>query len=121
MKKIISFLILSTIVLTACGQEVDNPKLAEFAQCLTDRGVKMYGAVWCSHCAAQKKEFGTAWKNINYIECDANTNKESAIVCVEQKIEGFPTWEFADGERLMGEQSFEDLAAKTGCELDLNN
>jgi len=26
-----------------------------FARCLTDRGVKMYGAFWCPHCVEQKK------------------------------------------------------------------
>jgi len=29
----------------------------EFAQCLTDKGVKMYGAYWCPHCQAQKALF----------------------------------------------------------------
>ena len=28
------------------------------AQCLTAKGVKMYGAYWCSHCQNQKKAFG---------------------------------------------------------------
>lgn len=121
MKKLISLLVIGVFILTACGSEVDDPQINQFAQCLTDKGVKMYGAVWCSHCQSQKKKFGTAWEKINYIECDARTNKEQAIICVEEKIEGFPTWEFADGERLMGEQDFDVLAEKAGCELDLNN
>lgn len=123
MKKLVSLLMVGVFifVVAGCEPEVEDPRLAEIAQCLTDKGVKIYGAIWCSHCKAQKKRFGLAWERINYIECDANTNKEQAIICVEEKIEGFPTWEFADGERLAGNQSPEILAEKAGCELDLNN
>lgn len=121
MKKLIVLLVVAMFTFTACAPEVEDPRLAEIAQCLTDKGVKMYGAVWCSHCKTQKKKFGLAFERIKYIECDAKTNKEQAIICVEEKIEGFPTWEFADGERLAGSQSPEVLAEKAGCELEVNN
>ena len=32
--------------------------LDSFAQCLTSKGMKMYGAWWCPHCAEQKESFG---------------------------------------------------------------
>jgi len=121
MKKLIVLLVVMMFAFTACAPEVEDPRLAEIAQCLTNNGAKMYGAVWCSHCTAQKKSFGLAWEKINYIECDARTNKEQAIICVEEKIEGLPTWEFADGERLEGNQNPEVLAEKVGCELHINN
>lgn len=123
MKKWITLLLVVVFVFTGCVGEVkeEDPRLTEIAQCLTGSGAKMYGAVWCSHCTAQKKSFGEAWEIINYIECDARTNKEQAIICVEEKIEGLPTWEFSNGERLEGNQDPEVLAEKVGCELDINN
>ncbi|MFA5987413.1 MAG: hypothetical protein WC797_02050, partial [Candidatus Paceibacterota bacterium] len=71
---------------------------------------KMYGAVWCSHCQAQKKLFGSAFKLINYVECTTDAQK-----CIDAKIESYPTWTFADGNRLVGEQSFESLAKAASC------
>ena len=32
-------------------------KYDSFAQCLAQKEITMYGAVWCPHCQAQKKEF----------------------------------------------------------------
>src|SRR5512143_3304835 len=41
-----------------------------FAQCLKDRGVRMYGAWWCPHCQEQKEKFGEAsFKLAPYVEC----------------------------------------------------
>ncbi len=86
-----------------------------FAQCLSDKGVKMYGAWWCPHCQAQKKLFGTAFKKINYVECSPGGTKTMSAVCKADGIEGYPTWVFADKTRASGEQSFADLSLKTGC------
>ena len=88
------------------------------AQCLADKGVKMYGAWWCPHCQAQKKDFGDSFKLINYIECAAgNPGSGQTQECNDAKIEGYPTWEFADGTRLSGEQTFNKLAETAGCEI----
>ncbi len=83
-----------------------------FAQCLAQKKVTMYGAVWCSHCQNQKKEFGSSFKYVNYVECPENTK-----LCTEKGIEGFPTWITADGQKLVGEQLLEALASTTGCVL----
>lgn len=88
-----------------------------FAQCLTDKGVKMYGAWWCPHCQAQKKLFGTAFSKINSIECSPNNTKTMSEQCKADGIESFPTWVFPDGTKVTGEQSFTSLGAKSGCEL----
>lgn len=69
-------------------------KYDSFAKCLTDKGVKMYGAYWCSHCQNQKKAFGDSFKYINYIECADPNIKGQLEVCQKEKIEGYPTWEF---------------------------
>ncbi|MDD2807526.1 MAG: thioredoxin domain-containing protein [Patescibacteria group bacterium] len=82
------------------------------AQCLTDKGAVMYGAAWCSHCQAQKKDFGDAFRLINYVECPDQTE-----LCLAKNISGYPTWIFSDGSRLEGAQSLADLSAKTACAL----
>ena len=40
-----------------------------FARCLTERGVKMYGAWWCPHCVEQKEMFGASFEYAPYVEC----------------------------------------------------
>lgn len=92
--------------------------LDPFAQCLTQKGVKMYGASWCPHCKKQKDLFGRAFRNVSYIECAMPGNPQAqTLACRDAKIEGYPTWVFADGSRVSGEQELTDLAQKAGCAL----
>ena len=92
-----------------------------FAQCLTDKGVKMYGAWWCPHCTAQKKLFLGAFENVSYVECSPNGAKSfTAQECIDQNITNTPTWTFADGTRVTGEMSLEDLSAKSSCPVPTN-
>jgi len=88
-----------------------------FAQCLTEKGAKFYGAFWCPHCQAQKKMFGRSAKYLPYVECSTPSGKGQLPICKEKRIEGYPLWEFADGERTSGEVSFADLSRKTDCPL----
>ena len=85
------------------------------ANCLTSKGVSMYGAFWCPHCAKQKESFSDSFSKINYIECSLPDKSDQTQICKDAKIESYPTWEFGDGSRLVGEQSLETLAAKAGC------
>ncbi len=87
------------------------------AQCLTEKGVKMFGASWCPHCAQQKKDFGTAaFKNVAYVECAVpGDNSQQTQICKDNNIKGYPTWRFADGTEKTGEQTLEDLARAAGC------
>lgn len=87
------------------------------AQCLTEKGAKFYGAFWCPHCQEQKRFFGNSAELLPYVECSEADQKTQTPICVEKKINQYPTWEFADGSRLTGEQQPADLAAKTGCEM----
>lgn len=91
-----------------------------FAQCLKDKGAVFYGAFWCPHCQNTKKLFGASAKLLPYVECSAPDGKSQLQACVEKKIEQYPTWEFADGGRLTGERTLQELADKTGCELPKN-
>lgn len=88
----------------------------EFAQCLSENGVTMYGAWWCPHCENQKELFGSAFSNVDYVEC-STASRSMNQTCKDADITGYPTWELGDGSRLGGEQSLEALATKSGCEL----
>ncbi len=90
---------------------------ATLAQCLKDSGVKFYGAFWCPHCQNQKAMFGAAVDLLPYVECSMPDAQHQTQICIDKKITGYPTWEFADGSRLTGEISPADLAAKTSCPL----
>jgi len=89
-----------------------------FAQCLTDKGAKMYGAYWCTHCKDQKEMFADSVSKITYIECAQPGDPNSVTQqCKEAGVEGYPTWIFADGSKLTGTQALSALAEKTGCTL----
>jgi thiol-disulfide isomerase/thioredoxin len=89
--------------------------VAAFAQCLKDSGAVFYGAFWCPHCKTQKALFGNAVSLLPYVECSTADGNAQTAQCIAKKIKGYPTWEFADGSRLDGEQSFAQLSEKTQC------
>jgi hypothetical protein len=89
----------------------------EFALCLEEKGAIFYGAFWCSHCQNQKKFFGKSAKLLPYVECSTPDGRGQLQACKDKEIEGYPTWEFADGSRQSGELSLATLAEKTGCSL----
>ncbi len=89
-------------------------KYDDFAQCINDSGAKFFGAFWCPHCQTQKQLFGKSTKKLPYIEC-SNQDKSQTQVCIDNKIESYPTWDFPDGTRVTGEQTFAQLAEKTSC------
>ncbi len=93
----------------------------ELAKCITAKGAKFYGAFWCSHCENQKKAFGTSQQYLPYVECSTADGQSQLQICKDKNIDGYPTWEFADGSRVPGEMSLKDLAAKTGCSLPSTN
>ena len=96
-------------------------KYDKLAKCLVDSGAKMYGAWWCSHCNNQKEAFGKSWKIFadggGYVECSTPDEKQQLQVCSDAGIKGYPTWRFADGSELGGEQPFAVLADKSGCKI----
>lgn len=88
-----------------------------FATCLKDKGATFYGAFWCPHCQNQKKLFGKSQSKLPYVECSPPNGKGQTQVCSDKKVDGYPTWEFADDSRESGELTLERLAEKTGCSL----
>lgn len=92
-------------------------KLDAFATCLADEGAKFYGTFWCPFCQKQKADFGRSARLLPYTECSTPDGRSQLPICTEAKVEGYPTWEFADGSRLTGKIELEVLAEKTSCVL----
>lgn len=104
----VPFLFVFIILVSGCVEKTGNP---EFAQCLTDKGVKMYGTEWCQHCKNQKELFGDSFKFVDYVDCDGNKDE-----CTAAGIRGYPTW-IINGEQYAGEQKLSKLAELSECEL----
>ena len=92
-----------------------SEELLTLATCISDAGAKFYGAFWCSHCQQQKKDFGDASDALPYVECATPDGRGQTEICVQEKIEGYPTWVFANGERVSGHVALASLAEATGC------
>lgn len=122
MKKLSSFstivlvavLIVTALLVSIVWKNHAPSEYDEFAQCLTDNGAQVYEAYWCSACARQKDMFGSAYRHLDTTEC-SSPGSSTFDLCPD--ITSTPTWETADGERVTGVQSFEDLAELYGCEL----
>jgi hypothetical protein len=92
-------------------------KYDDFAECISERGLKMYGAYWCLHCSKQKELFGSSYKKINYIECSLPNNAGQSQECKDEGINSYPTWEFGDGTKKEGLITLDKLSEISGCEL----
>ena len=117
----IAVIILSVVGIVALRisdskRPIDDGAIATLAQCLSDKGVKMYGAEWCSHCQDQKKAFGDAWPLIDYVECGVPGDpRGQAEECEKDGVSTYPTWQFSLGHRETGKLSFVELAFNAGC------
>lgn len=92
-------------------------RLDAFAQCLSSKGAKMYGAFWCPHCEEQKELFGSSFDYVPYVECGVQGSRAEQQVCVDAHIKNFPTWVFPDGARVEGKLQLTALRDKTECPL----
>ena len=94
---------------------------SEFAQCLVDEGISMYGSYTCGHCASQRELFGDAFEIIGEVECHPDGEDSQTDLCLEKGVDGTPTWIWEiDGveiDRLVGFQELEELADWSGCAL----
>lgn len=93
-------------------KEIAVSSLDAFTRCLSEKGVIMYGADWCSHCQSEKKKFGASFQYVSYVECPADPKR-----CLDAGVEGYPTWTFPDGKRLTGDRELSELSEASGCIL----
>ena len=81
-----------------------------FAKCLTEKGARMYGTEWCSHCQAQKALFGKSFQYVFFTDCDLDS-----AACKQVNITGYPTW-IINGTQYPGEQTLQNMGFLTDCE-----
>ena len=86
------------------------------ARYLSDQGAVKYSAYWCPNCLYQGELFGKqAYKELNVVECARDGKNSQTQLCIDKKIEGFPTWEI-DGKIIMGVQTLKKLSQLSGYE-----
>lgn len=82
---------------------------SSFARCLTEQGVRVYGSENSESFKAQKSLFGKSFEEIEYINCDTNSEECSQLVTI-------PTW-IIDGSEYHGSFSLDIISRITGCKL----
>jgi cyclophilin family peptidyl-prolyl cis-trans isomerase len=110
------------------GEAVD---LVAFARALADSGTRMYGAAWSPHCTAQKQLFEDGGDWLPFVEV---TNLDDPVTLnaigrgedLELNPSGrpvgmFPTWEFPDGTRVVGEMTLEAIAAASDVAIPMSD
>ncbi len=123
MKKgiIIGSIVIFFIIVITAFRSSQPGQYDEFAQCLAESGVKMYGAWWCSHCQDQKKTFGNSWKVFEkaggYVECSPGGSRSFSQFCMDQGIDGTPTWRFPNSSEVSGKTDLYTISQKSNCEL----
>ena len=86
----------------------------ELAKYLKDSGVVKYSAYWCPNCLNQSELFGKqAYKELNVVECTRDGINSQTQLCIDKKIQGFPTWEI-NGKLILGVLSLKELSKLTG-------
>jgi len=90
------------------GYSVTAPR-DEFAKCLNDKGLIMYGSDTCPYCQSQKEMFGSSFEKINYVNCDFDKQ-----ICSQKQITAYPVWQIND-KLFPGIETFDQLANATGC------
>lgn len=124
-RTVLTLILLVAAIVTAVVWRTSREKpagyLDEFAKCLGDKKVTMYGAAWCSHCQNEKKAFGSSFSYVPYVECPADPK-----ACIDKGIEGYPTWIFpaspggTESRKFIGEQGLKKLSIESGCALPVD-
>jgi hypothetical protein len=83
----------------------------DFAKCLTEKEVVVYGNDFCSFTGKQLNYFGKSEKYLDYVKCTGNQE-----LCDAKGIRVTPTWEI-DGKMHENVQTFDKLSGLTGCEI----
>lgn len=99
--------------------EIAAPNLVAFAQALTAAGAKLYGAAWSADTTEQRAMFEDGGQFLPFVEV-TNANRTPNQTATDNSITTYPTWVFADGSRLVGIQTLEELSEHTGIDISLS-
>ena len=126
MKRLIIFLvgvIILIVIINGCTQqkieETEEIDMDALADCLSSKGVLMYGSYTCSACRATRKMFGDSFEKITEIECNPHAPDTQADLCLEKEIAQTPAWilevDGVDVKRKDGYQTAEELVEYFEC------
>jgi hypothetical protein len=119
-KKVILCVVIAALFAGAylAGRYYKNHKYDSFAKCIATKNARMYGLYWCPHCADQKREFGSSFHYVPYIECASeNDPHELTPACKAAGVKLFPSWQFGADPPKEGVLTLQELSQKTGCSL----
>lgn len=119
-KKVILYVVIAALFAGAylTGRYYKNHKYDSFARCLATKNARMYGLYWCPHCADQKREFGSSFRYVPYIECASeNDPHQLTPTCKAAGVKLFPSWQFGADPPKEGVLTLQELSQKTGCSL----
>jgi hypothetical protein len=119
-KKVILYVVIAALLAGAylAGRYYKNHKYDSFARCLATKNARMYGLYWCPHCADQKREFGSSFRYVPYVECASeNDPHELTPTCKAAGVKLFPSWQFGADPPKEGVLTLQELSQKTGCSL----
>lgn len=105
-------LVLAALIYLVLPKAAPVEGIADFAECLSEKGAELYTTSTCPHCTSQKNLFGSAIDKLKIYVCDFSDNDR----CVEEEIQYVPTWKI-DDQLLVGEKSLNELSQLTGCRL----
>lgn len=94
----------------------DARDLVAFARALTDAGTRLFSAAWCEECTQQAELFEDGRPFLPFIEV-TNPNRTANQIAITENIRQIPTWEFPDGTRLVGNQTLETIAERSGVTI----
>jgi hypothetical protein len=115
---IIIIILLALFAVYLARRYYQDHKYDSFAKCLAGKNARMYGLYWCPHCADQKREFGSSFRYVPYVECASeNDPHELRPACKAAGVKLFPSWQFGADPPKEGVLSLEELRDKTGCSL----
>jgi hypothetical protein len=119
-KKVILYVVIGALFAGAylAGRYYKNHKYDSFARCIATKNARMYGLYWCPHCADQKREFGSSFRYVPYVECASeNDPHELTPTCKAAGVKLFPSWQFGADPPKEGVLTLQELSQKTGCSL----
>ena len=94
-------------------QRSSTEQAVQLAKQMNQRGIVMYGAYWCPHCARQREVFGKeAWSYIPYVECSP---KGYGFQGACSNVDGYPTFRDKRGKiNMSGERPLVEFAQEIG-------
>lgn len=104
----------STVTEVATVQIV-NPDVAAFAQALAAADADFFGAGWCENCTRQKELFGDGQSFLPFTE--VTDGDRTPLATAPSDVTAYPTWVFANGNRLEGYQTLAALSAASGVAI----